>query len=142
VVFSLVPQYIKSSFTDPTVAAGLKAALADPTVLADPKNKGILEIFQAQQSGTGNVGDALNGDTQFLTTADPRLAAPFLHGFSQAMVTGFWVSLIVLTVAFILAWFMKATPLRKLSALQEVAAEDAAILAQSAAAAGAPGKSR
>ncbi len=134
VVFSLVPQYIKSSFTDPTVAAGLKAALADPTVLADPKNKGILEIFQAQQSGTGNVGDALNGDTQFLTTADPRLAAPFLHGFSQAMVTGFWVSLIVLTVAFILAWFMKATPLRKLSALQEVAAEDAAILAQSAAA--------
>ena len=134
VVFSLVPQYIKSSFTDPTVAAGLKAALADPTVLADPKNKGILEIFQAQQSGTGNVGDALNGDTQFLTTTDPRLAAPFLHGFSQAMVTGFWVSLTVLTVAFILAWFMKATPLRKLSALQEVAAEDAAILAQSAAA--------
>lgn len=134
VVFSIVPQYIKSAFGDPKLSADLKAALADPAVLADPKNKGILDIFQAQQSGTGSFGDALNGNTQFLTTADPRLAAPFLHGFSQAMVTGFWVSLIVLTAAFILAWFLKATPLRKLSALQEVAAEDAAILAQSAAA--------
>jgi EmrB/QacA subfamily drug resistance transporter len=133
VVFSLVPGFIKSAFENKTLAAGVQAAASDPAVLADPKNKGILDIFQAQQTGAGGVGNALNGDTSFLNGADPRLAAPFLHGFSDAMVSGFWVSLIVIAVAFVLSFFLKATPLRQKSALQEVADADAAILAQEAA---------
>jgi EmrB/QacA subfamily drug resistance transporter len=133
VVFSLVPGFIKSAFENKTLAAGVQAAASDPAVLADPKNKGILEIFQAQQAGGTGVGNALNGDTSFLNSADPRLAAPFLHGFSDAMVSGFWVSLIVIAIAFVLSFFLKATPLRQKSALQEVADADAAILAQEAA---------
>ena len=133
VVFSLVPDFIKSAFENKTLAAGVQAAVSDPAVLADPKNKGILDIFQAQQTGSTGVGDALNGDTSFLNGADPRLAAPFLHGFSDAMVSGFWVSLIVIGIAFVLSFFLKATPLRQKSALQEVADADAAILAQEAA---------
>ena len=49
------------------------------------------------------------------------------------MVTGFWVSLFVVLAAFILAFFLKATPLRAKSALQEVADDDEAILATRAA---------
>ena len=83
-------------------------------------------------SGTG-AGTSLNGDTSFLTGASHALSAPFLTGFSQSMVTGFWVSLIVITIAFILSFFLKATPLRQKSALQEVADADEAILATKAA---------
>ena len=83
-------------------------------------------------SGSG-AGTSLDGNTSFLTGASHALSAPFLTGFSQAMVTGFWVSLVVITVAFILSWFLKATPLRAKSALQEVADADEAILATKAA---------
>ncbi|MCU1413458.1 MAG: transporter [Microbacteriaceae bacterium] len=83
-------------------------------------------------SGSG-AGTSLNGDTSFLTGASHALSAPFLTGFSQSMVTGFWVSLVVITIAFILSFFLKATPLRAKSALQEVADADEAILATKAA---------
>jgi MFS family permease len=133
VVFSKVPDFIKSAFSDTTLSANVKAALADPSVLADPKNAKILALFQAQQSGGTGLGSALDGDTSFLNNADPRLAAPFLHGFSDAMVSGFWVSLCVVALAFVLSFFLRATPLRQKSALEEVADADAAILAQEAA---------
>jgi hypothetical protein len=110
----------------------VKAALSDPSVLSAKGNAGILKVFKDAASG-GGTGSALNGDTQFLKTADHRLAAPFLHGFADATVTVFWVSLAVILVAFVLSFFLKATPLREKSALQEVADADEAILAEKAA---------
>ncbi len=133
VVFSKVPELIASAFADTTIAANLQSALADPAVLADPNNAAILTILQSQSSGGSLVGSALDGDTSFLNTADPRLAAPFLNGFSDSMVTGFWVSFVVISIAFVLSFFLRATPLREKSALQEVAEADAAILARSSA---------
>lgn len=82
----------------------------------------------------GNLSSSLEGNTSFLTGANHALSAPFLNGFSDAMVRGFWVSLGVVTIAFVLSFFLKATPLRQKSALQEVADEDAEILAARAAA--------
>jgi EmrB/QacA subfamily drug resistance transporter len=128
-LFSRVPDTIKNAFAEPTLAANLKAALADPKVLSDPKNTQILGILK----DPAKLGDALNGDTAFLNTATHALAAPFLHGFADATVAGFWLSLIVISVAFVLSFFLKATPLRQKSALQEVADADAAILATKAA---------
>jgi len=81
----------------------------------------------------GGATTSLDGNTSFLNNANHALAAPFLNGFSDAMVRGFWVSLIVVLVAFILSFFLKATPLREKSAIQEVADQDAAILATQAA---------
>ncbi|HEY8320064.1 MAG TPA: MDR family MFS transporter [Amnibacterium sp.] len=72
-------------------------------------------------SGGGSATGALNGDTSFLTTATDALKQPFLVGFSEAMVTVFWVGLVVVAVAFVLSWFLKAQPLRNKSALQEAA---------------------
>ncbi len=132
VLFSRIPDTIAAAFANKDVQAGIAAATSDPAVLADPGNTQILELFQKAQSG-GSVGDALNGDTSFLNTADPRLSAPFLEGFANATVSVFTVSLIVVLVAFVLSFFLKATPLREKSALQEVADADAAILAQDSA---------
>lgn len=129
VLFSRVPDTIKSAFAEPKLAANLKSALADPKVLANPDNATILNGLKNPAS----LGDALNGNTAFLTTSDHRLAAPFLHGFADATVAGFWVSLIVVLIAFVLSFFLKATPLREKSAQQEVADADAALLATQAA---------
>jgi hypothetical protein len=72
-------------------------------------------------SGGGTTGGALDGDTSFLTGATRALKEPFLVGFSNGMVTVFWVGLCVVALAFLLSWFLKATPLRQKSALQEAA---------------------
>ncbi|MET4783333.1 MDR family MFS transporter [Glaciihabitans sp. UYNi722] len=100
--------------------------------------KGVVDSILAQSSGggfggSGSASTSLDSNTSFLTGANHALAAPFLNGFSEAMVRGFWVSLGVVLLAFILSFFLKATPLRQKSALQEVADADAAILATKAA---------
>jgi EmrB/QacA subfamily drug resistance transporter len=132
VLFSRIPQTIADAFANTRITDGMQAAMSDPAVLADPGNAKILALFA--NGDAGGAADALNGDTSFLNTADPRLAAPFLEGFTNATVSVFWVSLAVVLVAFVLSFFLKATPLREKSALQENADDEAALLAQHAAA--------
>ncbi len=136
VLFTRIPITIAAAFTEKSNLADLQGALTDPTVLADPKNKQILELLQSSQSGGGtSLTTSLDGDTSFLNGSDPRLSAPFLEGFSNATVTVYWVALAVVAVAFVLSFFLKAAPLRAKSALQENADNDAAVLAQNAASA-------
>jgi EmrB/QacA subfamily drug resistance transporter len=133
VLFSRIPQTIADAFASKSVQDGIAAATSDPAVLGDPANKKILELFQSAQNG-GSVGTALDGDTSFLNGSDPRLAAPFLEGFNNATITIYWVALAVVSVAFVLSFFLKAAPLRAKSALQENADNEAAAEAQLAAA--------
>lgn len=127
VLFSRIPQTIADAFANSRITAGIQAALSDPAVLADPGNAKILALLGNAQAG--GAANALDGDTSFLNTADPRLAAPFLEGFTNATVSVFWVSLAVVLVAFVLSFFLKATPLCEKSALQENADDEAALLA-------------
>jgi len=122
VLFTRIPDTLTSAFGNTALLAGVKAAATDPAVQADPANAGILKLL-ANPSG---IGGALDGDTSFLKAADPRLAQPFLVGFNDATLTVFWVSLVVVLIAFVLSFFLKAPPLRKTSALQEAADEHAA----------------
>ncbi|WP_179498758.1 MDR family MFS transporter [Leifsonia sp. AK011] len=133
VLFTRIPETIAAAFASAGVKKDLAAALADPNVVADPANKGILDLLQQGQNG-GSLGDSLNGDTSFLNGADPRLSAPFLDGFNNATVTVYWVALAVVAVAFILSWFLRPAPLRQKSALQEAADDEAAVQADLAAA--------
>ena len=94
----------------------------------------VVSKFTPGSGDAGTAATSLDANTSFLTGANHALAAPFLNGFSQAMVQGFWVSLAVVTLAFVLSWFLKTPPLRQKSALQEVADADAVISAQLAAA--------
>ncbi len=135
VLFTRIPETIVAAFASQSVKDGIAEAVADPTVLADPANAKILDLFQqGQAGGSGSLGTALDGDTSFLNGSDPRLAAPFLQGFNDATVTVYWVGLGVVLLAFVLSFFLKTAPLREKSALQENADADAAILAQAAAA--------
>ncbi|WP_157157705.1 MFS transporter [Diaminobutyricimonas sp. LJ205] len=115
VLFGVLPSALRSAFGDPATQAGIAAAAADPRVLADPANQAILQLLQNPAA----VGDSLNGDSSFLIGADPRLAAPFLEGFANASTTVFLVSFAVVLAAFVLSFFLKATPLREKSGIQE-----------------------
>lgn len=132
VLFARIPYTVQDAAQNPRVVDGIAQAVADPSVVGDPANKQILDLIAQGQSG-GSIGGALDGDTSFLNGSDPRLAAPFLEGFSNATVTVFMVSLVVVLIAFVLSFFLKATPLRAKSALQENADNEAAVLAQKAA---------
>ena len=129
VLFNTIPEALKKAFETPSITAGVAKALANPKVLADPANAGILAVYKDPAA----VGSSLNGDTSFLVGANQALAKPFLVGFADATVSIYWIGLGVVTVAFILSWFLKATPLRQKSAMQEAADEDAVLLAENAA---------
>jgi EmrB/QacA subfamily drug resistance transporter len=134
VLYTRIPDAIAAAFKDKTNLANLAEAAADPKVLADPDNKGILDLLASAQNGdTSAVSGSLNGDSSFLNGADERLSAPFLQGFNDSAVSIFWVALAIVLVAFVLSWFLKASPLRAKSALQESADDDAALAAQTAA---------
>lgn len=134
VLYTRIPETIAAAFTNKANLANLQAAAADPDVRLDPDNAGILDLLSRAQGGDPDaVGSSLNGDSSFLNNADPRLAAPFLQGFNNAAVSIFWVALVVVLIAFVLSWFLKASPLRAKSALQENADNEAALLAQGAA---------
>ena len=134
VLYTRIPLAIADAFDNATNRANLAAAASDPDVLSDPANKDILTLLANAQGGdTSAVSNSLNSDSSFLNGADPRLSAPFLQGFNDAAVSIFWVALGVVLVAFVLSWFLKTTPLRAKSALQENADNDAAVAAQRAA---------
>ena len=85
-----------------------------------------IDKLPSGSSGSGDLSTSLNGDTSFLNEADDALKAPLLNGFANASVTVFWVGALVVLLAFLLSFFLKATPLREKSAVQEAAVEQAA----------------
>ena len=133
-LFARLPETLQTAFGRQDLRSDLAAALEDPAVMADPGNERILGILQ----DPSQIGTALNEDSSFLNTADPRLAAPFLDGFSNATTGPFWVALAVVGIALVLAFFFKAPPLRQKSAMEE-AMEARAAQSQLEADASAPG---
>ncbi|WP_425842956.1 MDR family MFS transporter [Agrococcus sp. TSP3-2-1] len=133
-LFARLPETLQTAFGRRDLRAELEAAVQDPSVLADPGNARILEVLARPEQ----IGGALNEDSSFLNTADPRLAAPFLDGFSNASSGPFWVALAVVGVALVIALFFRVPPLRQKSAMEE-AMEERAAQAQLEADASAPG---
>lgn len=120
ILFNNLADTVGNAFKNADVQAGIKEAMMDPAVAADPNNA---EFIKALQSGSiGEFADKLNTDSSFLTHLDPRLARPFLMGFAEAGVTVFAVAGVVVLIAIVIAIFTKAPPLRDKSASQEAAA--------------------
>ncbi len=130
VLFSRLGATLPAAFTNPTILAGAQTAAADPAVQSDPANAAILQILGNAQTDPASIGDALSGDTSFLVGADSRLTLPFVDAWANATSTVFWVCLAVVSVAFVLSFFLKATPLRAKSALEESADNAAAAQAR------------
>lgn len=116
-LFSTLGDKIKDAFADRAIAAGLKAAAKDPSVLRDPNNREFLQHPKRAMSRVMN-------DSSFLHNIDDRLARPFLVGFSNAMDTVFLVAAGVAVLGFILFLFTREVPLRMQSGIEARAAAE------------------
>ncbi|RKR73582.1 MDR family MFS transporter [Frondihabitans australicus] len=81
----------------------------------------IIKQINKSSGSSSATSTSDTSDTSYLNGADKRLTRPFLTGFNNSAVTIYWVGLAVILLAFVLSWFFKVPPLRKQSALQEVA---------------------
>lgn len=101
-----------------------QAALRDPQ--GDPAAN---QAFIAQVKAGAASGDAASGfgnalnDSSFLSHIDPRLARPFLVGFSDAMSTVFLVASGILVLAFLASMLLPHVELRSGSAYSQRNAE-------------------
>ena len=118
ILFNNLKDTIPAAFKRTDIQEGIKSAMSDPKVLADPNN---VEFLKNLKDNPGALSDQLSTDSSFLNHLDPRLARPFLVGFSDAGVTVFWAAGIVVALSVILAVFIKAPKLRDKSAMQEAA---------------------
>ena len=118
IVFSTVPDKIANAFAAAKSDPNFVAAISDPKVQANPVNA----PFFAAQAGGANASGVLS-DSAFLQTIDPRLARPFLVGFSDSIVLTFIIVAAILAVGFILVLFVKELPLRTMSGAQAAAQE-------------------
>jgi hypothetical protein len=124
ILFNSLGDTIGNAFKNKQILADLTAAAQDPDVLADPNNREFL-LSMAQGSDSSALSDQLKTDSSFLSNLDPRLARPFEVGFADSAVQVFVWASVVVAVAFVLSFFVKAPPLRETSASQEVAAASA-----------------
>jgi hypothetical protein len=124
ILFNTLGDTIGKAFKNPEILAGLKAAATDPKVLADPNNVAFLKQMSSGQGG--GLADQIKTDSSFLSHLDPRLARPFLVGFAESATQVFFWAAIVVAVAFVMSFFIKAPALRETSASQEAMREAAA----------------
>ena len=125
ILFSTAGGRILAAFERASTTPDFRAALRDPAVLADPESA---RVVQAIRSGGGLPKGALD-DTSFLSAIDPRLARPFLEGFSDSMDLVFRVAAVVLLLGFVVVLFLPEEKLRTVSGIQarqQQAAETAA----------------
>ncbi len=120
ILFNSLGENIKNAATKPEILSGMKAALQDPKVMADPNNSVVIKAMTDPSAASG-MGDAIKTDSSFLSHLDPRLARPFLVGFSDSAVQVFFWASIVVAVAFVMSFFVKAPALRNTSASEEAA---------------------
>jgi EmrB/QacA subfamily drug resistance transporter len=128
ILFSSVSGRIAAAFRTIAPTASFQAALHDPTVLADPVNRAVIDGLR-----TGQAGGSSLQDSSFIQHIDPRLARPFQVGFSQAMDLVFLVGAVVVLVALVLVVFLPELPLSTQSGLQRLATEAAEAAAAQAA---------
>ncbi|MGH3914805.1 MAG: MFS transporter [Pseudonocardiaceae bacterium] len=121
VMFGTAGDRIAESFRAVAPTPQFQAALADPAVRADPANRVVLDAID-NGGISGNAGGVLQ-DSSFLLHIDPRLARPFLVGFSDAMDLVFLIAAVVMFAGFVLMLFLKEVPLRTQSGIEARAAE-------------------
>ena len=123
ILFSTVGDRIAGAFRTIAPTADFQAALADPTVLADPANKPVLDLMSGAAGGTSGMLD----DSSFISALDPRLARPFQVGFAESIDLVLMLAAAVMVIAIVLALLLPELPLRNVSGIQgRVDAEAAA----------------
>ncbi|ALG06582.1 MFS transporter [Kibdelosporangium phytohabitans] len=116
-LFSTVGDKIREAFERIAPTSAFQQALNDPAVLANPQNAQVIKGLQG-----GGVGNVLQ-DSSFLQQIDPRLARPFLEGFTDSIQMVFLAGMFVMVLAFIVSLFIKEIPLRSGNAIQSAMVE-------------------
>ena len=135
VLFSTVGDKIAGAFKASAATPAFQAALSDPSLASDPNNAAVVKAIKG---GSGLPAGALD-DTSFLNHLDPRLARPFLIGFSDAIDLVFLCGLGVLLVALVVVFFLPEERLRSVSGIEarrQAEADELSAAAVSAEAAG------
>ncbi|MDQ1618173.1 MAG: hypothetical protein QOE19_742 [Actinomycetota bacterium] len=114
VLFSTVGDNIKAAFRVSATTPEFRAALSDPSVVSDPNNAAVIKAIK---SGAGLPAGALD-DTSFLSNLDPRLARPFLIGFTESIDLVFVCGVAVLALALALVFFLPEERLRQVSGIE------------------------
>jgi len=136
ILFSVVPDRIQTAFAKVAPTPEFQAALKSPKSPTgnNQANVDFIHGLQQAQAG-GGAGGGANPltDSSFIQQLDPRLAKPFLIGFSQAMDLVFLIGSGVMVLAFIVVWFLPHVELRSASAYDSRGKSDAADAALAAA---------
>lgn len=119
ILFSTVGDNIAAALRRAAGTADFQAALADPAVQADPANKPVLDLVAG-----GGSPPSLD-DSSFIDAMDPRLAHPFLVGFTESVDLVLLIGAAVTVLAVLLVVLMPELPLRDVSGIQGRLAEDA-----------------
>ncbi len=123
ILFSTAGSKIADAFRTIAPTPEFQSALADPALHANSANDVVVEALRSGGAmGSGNAGGVLQ-DSSFLQHIDPRLARPFLVGFSDAMDEVFLVAAGVMAIAFVIMLFLREIPLRNQSGIEALAAE-------------------
>jgi hypothetical protein len=126
ILFSTVPDRIATAFSTVARTHGFQAALKSPQTLTGSPAANTAFIHGLQQAKAGGVGVNPLNDSSFIQQLDPRLARPFLIGFSQAMDLVFLVGASVMVIAFEVVWFLPHVELRSGSSYESRSEQDAA----------------
>jgi len=135
VLFSAVPDKLASAFATIAPSADFQAAIRAPVGDAAANASFIAALKNQQSGGASAFGNALS-DSSFIQKIDPRLAKPFLVGFSQSMDLVFLCGAAVALIGFVVVFFLPNNVLSGGSAYAERGREDAARAASDAAAVG------
>jgi len=129
ILFTAVPNRIQTAFATIAPTSEFRAALKNPQApTGDPAtNTAFIHGLQEARSGGGG-GGAINplSDSSFIQQLDPRLAKPFLVGFSQSMDLVFLIGSAVMVIAFVVVWFLPHVELRSGSSYEHRGEQDAA----------------
>jgi EmrB/QacA subfamily drug resistance transporter len=114
VLFNGLPSKIAAAFRTAVTTPEFQGAVHDPAVQSNPANKPVLEMLQGNTSAVSTALD----DSSFINHLDPRLARPFLVGFSNAIDVVFMLGAVVIALALVIVWFLPEEKLRTQSGLQ------------------------
>jgi MFS family permease len=128
ILFTAVPNRIATAFAAIAPTPEFQAALKSPQAPTGDQAANTALIQSLQQAHTGGGGGAVNplSDSSFIQQLDPRLAKPFLIGFSQAMDLVFLIGSVVMVIAFLVVWFLPHVELRSGSSYESRGNQDAA----------------
>ncbi|MEO5743770.1 MAG: MFS transporter, partial [Terracoccus sp.] len=100
ILFSKAAENIPAAYTAAVRTPQFQAALQSPQ--GDPASNA--QFIKGIQGGGGFSGGL--SDSSFVQRIDPRLAHPYLEGFSSAMQSVFLTATFILLAAFIVSWFL------------------------------------